>query len=169
MRKADPIRFMIMDACVLIDYMNGDPGIFKLISSHIGPVCITTTILEEVDSIQSTEDLEVLGLTLIEPEIEDVFTAVEMIGQTSFEDNVCYLTAKRQGLTCVSNDKKLRKLCMDAAVPTIWGLELILNLTQAGGILKKKAYRIARDIRKSNPRHISARILDDFEDKLRLL
>ena len=52
MSEVIPARFMIMDACVLIDYMNGEPDLFKLISSHIGPIYVTTSILEEVDSIK---------------------------------------------------------------------------------------------------------------------
>ena len=160
---------MIMDACVLIDYMNGEPDLFKLISSHIGPIYVTTPILEEVDSIDSIEELEDLGLLPIEPDIEDVFTAEEMDGQTSFQDNICFLTARRQSFTCVSNDTNLRRQCMNADVPILWGLELILDLTKVGGILKKEASRIARDIQKSNPRHITARILSDFEANLKRL
>ena len=169
MSKANPTRFMIMDACVLIDYMNGEPDLFKLISSHIGPIYVATPILEEVDSINSIEELEDLGLLPIEPEIEDVFTAEEMDGQTSFQDNICFLTAKRQSFICVSNDANLRRQCTDASVPILWGLELILDLTKAGGILKKEASRIAREIQISNPRHITARILSDFEAKLKRL
>ncbi|HCG63475.1 MAG TPA: hypothetical protein DEZ27_06675 [Sphaerochaeta sp.] len=169
MSKANPTRFMIMDACVLIDYMNGEPDLFKLISSHIGPIYVATPILEEVDSINSIEELEDLGLLPIEPEIEDVFTAEEMDGQTSFQDNICFHTAKRQSFICVSNDANLRRQCTDASVPILWGLELILDLTKAGGILKKEASRIAREIQISNPRHITARILSDFEAKLKRL
>ncbi len=154
MSKANLIQFMIMDACVLIDYMNGEPDLFKLIASHIGPIYVATPILEEVDSIKSIEELEDLGLIPIEPEIEDVFTANDMDGQTSFQDNICFLTAKRQNFTCVSNDTNLRRQCTDASVPILWGLELILDLTKAGGILKKEASRLAKDIQKSNPRHI---------------
>jgi hypothetical protein len=167
--KANPTRFMIMDACVLIDYMNGEPDLFKLISSHIGPIYVATPILEEVDSIDFIEELEDLGLLPIEPEIEDVFTAEEMDGQTSFQDNICFLTAKRQSFTCVSNDTSLRRQCTNADVPILWGLELILDLTKAGGILKKEASRIARDIQKSNPRHITTRILSEFENRLKHL
>lgn len=169
MSKAHPSRFMIMDACVLIDYMNGEPDLFKLISSHIGPIFVATPILEEVDSINSIEELEDLGLIPIEPEIEDVFSAEEMDGQTSFQDNICFLTAKRRSFTCVSNDINLRRQCTDADVSILWGLELILELTEAGGILKKEASRIARDIQKSNPKHITTRILSDFVVKLKRL
>ena len=169
MSKAILTRFMIMDACVLIDYINGEPDLFKLISSHIGPIYVATPILEEVDSIKSIEELEDLGLLPIEPEIEDVFNAEEMDGRTSFQDNICFLTAKRQSFTCVSNDTNLRLQCADASVPILWGLELILDLTKAGGILKKEASRIARDIQKSNPRHITTKVVSDFEAKLKRL
>lgn len=169
MNKATPAQFMIMDACVLIDYMNGDPDLFRLISSNIGTVYVATPILEEVDSIESLEELEDLGLIPIEPEIEDVFKAEEIDGQTSFQDNICFLTAKRHGLTCISNDKNLRKQCTDKNVPILWGLELILDLAKAGGILKKEASRIAQNIQKSNPGHLSTGILSDFETKLKRL
>ena len=162
-------RFMIMDACVLIDYMNGEPDLFKLISSHIGPIYVTTSILEEVDSIKTIIELEDLGLIPIEPEIEDVFTAEEMAGRTSFQDNICFLTAKRQNFICVSNDANLRQRCVDSSVPILWGLELILDLTKKGGILKKESLRIAKDIQKSNPIYITTKILSDFEAKLKQL
>jgi hypothetical protein len=77
--------------------------------------------------------------------------------------------ARHPSFTCVSNDTNLRRQCTDASVPILWGLELILDLTKAGGILKKEASRIAKDIQKSNPRHINARILSDFETKLKRL
>ena len=169
LEKANPNQFMIMDACVLIDYMNGEPNLFRLISFYIGPIYVVTPILEEVDSITSIKELEVLGLRPIEPEIEDVFTANEMDGQTSFQDNICFLTAKRRCFTCISNDTTLRRKCKDAKVPILWGLELVLNLTKAGGILKGEALRIAKVIQKSNPRHMTTRILNDFEAKLKLL
>lgn len=169
MRKACPTRYMIMDACVLIDYMNGGPELCKLISSHIGPIFVATPILEEVDSIKSLEELEDLGISPIEPEIEDVFAAEELEGQTSFQDNICFLTAKRQGFTCVSNDKNLRRQCMGASIPILWGLELILELTESGGIRKKEASRIARAIQRSNPRYITAKVLSDFETRLGLV
>ena len=46
-------QLMIMDACVLIDFIHGDPKLFKLISSHIGPIFVATPVVEEVDSIHS--------------------------------------------------------------------------------------------------------------------
>lgn len=166
MNKENPVRFMIMDACVLIDYINGEPDLFKLISTHIGAIYVTTPILEEVDSIESIEELEELGLLPIEPEIDDVFEATNMNGKTSFQDNLCYLTAKRQGMICVTNDTNLRKQCSSSDIPILWGLQLILELVKTGGISKKEASFIATEIHKSNPRHINQKVLDGFLRKL---
>jgi len=41
-------QLMIMDACVLIDFIHGDPKLFKLISSHISPIFVATPVVEEV-------------------------------------------------------------------------------------------------------------------------
>lgn len=161
------MKFMIMDACVLIDYMNSEPELFNLIKTYVGPIHVITPIIEEVDSINSFTDLEDLGLILIEPEIEDVFTAGEIDGPTSFQDNLCYLTAKRNELICVSNDKNLRKNCLNENVALLWGLELILELVKAKGISTDDAGHIADKIHRSNPRHINLKILSAFRKKLK--
>jgi len=164
--RKDPVRFMIMDACVLIDYMNGEPDLFRLISSYIGPIYVVTAILEEVDCIKSIAELEELGLFPIDVEVADVFLAAEMIGPTSFQDDLCLLTAKRQNLTCITNDKKLRVQCENSNVSILWGLELVLELAKLGGISRKRATQIAIKINVSNPRHISQKVLDGFIAKL---
>ena len=53
----EPVRLMIMDACVLIDYINGEPDLFRLINAHVGQIFIATPVIEEVDSIGSIDDL----------------------------------------------------------------------------------------------------------------
>ena len=98
MSKANPTRFMIMDACVLIDYMNGEPDLFKLISSHIGPIYVATPILEEVDSINSIEELEV-------------------------EQNDPYLLECQYFVDCVQNNKKIERATFEDGKSA---LELVL-------------------------------------------
>lgn len=159
-------KLLILDSCVLIDFMNGEPKLFHLLAEKVGKIHVVTPIIEEVDSIQSLKDLEDLGLIALEPDIEDVFTALKLKGKTSFQDQICYLTAKRYQLTCVTNDKPLRKLCEENHIPTFWGLELIIELTKLDGVSKKKALDIAKVIHKSNPIHIHERILSNFEAAL---
>lgn len=167
MSNGKPTRLMIMDACVLIDYMNGEPDLFRLIHSYIGQIFVATPIIEEVDSINSIDELRDLYLEPIEPEIKDVFEAAAMEGRTSFQDNLCYLTARRNGMTCVTNDTNLRSLCETAKVPTLWGLELILELVRGGGLAKQEAEHIGRAIHNSNLTHINQTVLNGFLSKLK--
>ena len=43
---------MIMDACVLIDFVKADRYVLELIVKHVGPVHIISPILEEVHDIE---------------------------------------------------------------------------------------------------------------------
>lgn len=160
---------MILDASVLIDLLDADRTVFRHIADHIGPVYVASVVVNELRSTESEDVLVELGLLILETEIEDAYTAVTWTGPTSFQDNICLLTAKRYGGICVTNDKSLRKLCVRENVPILWGLELLGELYNAGGISKKKVIEIAEYIHQLNPYHITADILQRFifnlEDK----
>ncbi len=94
MKKGEPM-FMIMDACVLIDYLKTDKSVLRLFVEFIGPVHVVSPIVAEVKDIENEDELMELGLIIVEPELEDAFEAAELIGSTSFQDNLCLLTAKR--------------------------------------------------------------------------
>jgi len=158
---------MIMDACVLIDYLKTERSVFELFAKYIGPVHVVSPIVEEVKEIDSAEELIKLGLIIVEPELEDAFAAASQIGSTSFQDKLCLLTAKRHGFTCVTNDKSLRKLCEKEKVPLLWGLQLLAGLHQYGGIPAADAIAIAQQIHETNPKHITARIVESFIGILR--
>lgn len=160
------LKLLIMDACVLIDYIKAEPELFKLISTNIGQLHVVSVIYEEVDQIETLDQLAEYGISLIEPDIDDAFLAAQIDGGTSFQDNLCFLTAKRHGFICVSNDKQLRALCTNSQVPTVWGLELILKLVKAKGLSLTKAKKIGTMIQQNNPKHITQKILKDFISKL---
>ena len=108
-----------------------------------------------------------MDLELIEPETDDLFKAVDTEGRTSFQDNLCFLTAKRHNLICVTNDTNLRLMCEASNVPILWGLELILMLVREGGLIKKEAAHIAQEIHNTNPKHIDETVLKRFLSKLK--
>lgn len=159
-------RFMIMDACVLIDFLHADRTVLQLVARHVGPVYVVSPVVEEVRDIDGEEDLHELGISVIEPVIEDAFAAANAIGAVSFQDRLCLLTAKRRGMTCVTNDTSLRRQCCSEGVPLLWGLELLLELHAAGGIPRRVAEEIAQAIHEANPRHITTTILKRFQKKL---
>jgi rRNA-processing protein FCF1 len=158
---------MILDACVLIDFIQADATVLSRLADHIGPLHVSSTVVAEVNAIEEENDLTELGLIPIEPTLEDAFAAASHTGATSFQDRLCLLAAKRHGLICVTNDKNLRKLCRGEGVHTLWGLELLANLHQAEGISAKEAESIAVAIQKSNPRHITDKIVTRLMEIIR--
>ena len=166
-RRSPPPKLMIMDACVLIDFIKTGRAVLELVVNHVGPLYVTSPVVDEVNEIDDENELVALGLIVIEPEIEDAYAAGDRSGPLSFEDWLCLLTAKRHGFTCVTNDKNLRKLCRQESVSLLWGLELLAELHKVGGIPATEAETIAQAIRRSNPKHITEKIVSRFMDIIR--
>jgi len=162
-------KSMIMDTCVLIDFIKAERAVLELVVKHVGPLHVTSPVIDEVNEIDDENELVALGLIIIEPEIEDAYAAAGRSGPLSFEDWLCLLTAKRHGFTCVTNDKNLRKLCKQEGVSLLWGLELVAELHKVGGIPGKGAEAFAQAIRRSNPKHITEKIVSRFLDTIRRL
>ncbi|MBN1548488.1 MAG: hypothetical protein JW902_17695 [Syntrophaceae bacterium] len=160
-------KLMIMDACVLIDFIKAERAVLELVVKYVGPLHVTSPVVDEVSEIDGENELAELGLIIVEPEIEDAYNAGGQSGPLSFEDWLCFLTAKRYGYTCVTNDKNLRKLCKQEGIPLLWGLELLIELHKAGGIPAGDAEIIAKEIRRSNPKHITAEIISRFTNIIR--
>lgn len=158
---------LIMDACVLIDCIDSDQSIFGLIKNSFGPICVINEIVKEVKSIESTEQLIPLGLILVEPELEDCLDAHTVNKATSFNDNLCFLTAKRNGYICVTNDKSLKKLCAKHNVRSMWGLELITKLHDRGCISTDEALKLGEKI-KTNNFQITSETMEDFRQQVLL-
>lgn len=155
---------MIMDACVLIDFIKADPVVLQLIVKHVGLLHVIGPVIDEVDEIEDENDLIELGLIVVEPEIEDAFTAGSLSGPLSFQDWLCMLTAKRHHFSCVTNDKNLRKQCKNNGISAVWGLEILAALHKSGGLSGADVLAIAKQIRTANPTHITEKIISNFEE-----
>jgi rRNA-processing protein FCF1 len=153
---------MLMDACVLIDFIKADRSVLKIMADNIGPLYVLTTVIEEINEIKNIKELEALGLIVIEPELEDAFHASGSKDSLSFQDKLCLFTAKRYGFICVTNDRELRKQCEKNNVELLWGLQLITRLHRCGGIQIEKSIKIVRDIQRNNPKHINEEIVRRF-------
>jgi predicted nucleic acid-binding protein len=163
MPRVETKKLLIMDACVLIDFIQADRSIFNLFARHVGEIHLTSTMVREIKIVENVEELVALGLVIVEPEIEDAYKAAISAGRTSFQDRLCMLTAKRHGFICVTNDTNLRKLCEGEKVQHIWGLRLLAELCISGGIAVGRAITIAEQIHRDNPFHITEKIVDDFK------
>lgn len=157
-------KFMILDACVLIDFVKADKFVLASITQKVGSIYVVSPVVSEVKDIEDEDELTDVGIIVLEPEIEDAFIAAAQGGATSFQDKLSMLTAKRNGFVCVSNDTSLRKLCESEQVPVMWGLQLLLELHKTNGIRADDAIIIASKIHETNPKHITQKIIEKFSD-----
>jgi hypothetical protein len=159
-------KYLILDACVLIDFVKADRSVLASVTKQVGTIYVINPVVSEVLDIEDANELSELGIIIIEPEIEDAFKASVGTGATSFQDRLCMLTAKRNGFTCVTNDTNLRKLCESENVPLLWGLQLILELHKLKGISIADALRIVNQIHIANPKHITNKIILRFTENI---
>ncbi len=149
---------LIMDANILIDFFQCDRTIIKLVNSHVGQVFLATPVFDEVKQIKESDCIR-LGIKLIEPDLDQLVEAFSNIGSLSFQDKLCVILAKEHGMTCVSNDKPLRRKCVSESVPVIWGIELVCLLVDSGGLSAQDAETIILKIHANNPKYISKAIV----------
>ena len=155
-------NILLMDANVLIDYQNSDFSVLGLVNKHVGEVLVLTTIIKEVGGLDFT-DCERLGLKVIEPDLIQLKRAATKRGQLSFRDHLCLLVASESGFVCVTNDKPLRKACIEEGVAILWGLEIMTALVQGHEMRAVDAIQTAEKIHNSNPLHISRKLVEQFK------
>jgi rRNA-processing protein FCF1 len=167
-RSAAPSSLLLMDACVLIDFIKSDQTVLKLFSEYLGPIYVISPVVEEVEEIGSALELERLGIIVLEPSLDDLYAAANTPGSISFQDRLCLLTAKRNGYTCVTNDVRLRKECEKDKIALIWGLELLIELFKKDGITAEDALEIALLIHEKNQKHITTKLVERFKTAIGL-
>lgn len=169
MGVVDPIAHagFLLDADVLIDYCEADRAIFRFIRTHLGPVHVLSVVLGEVRQLDGY-DVGALGLTLVEPGIDQMYRALDwQTPALSFQDRLGLIVARDHGYICVTNDGKLRRECRRQGVRVRWGLEMLITLVDAGAVSPHQAAAWAHTIRMTNPR-ITDEVLASFLQKIRL-
>jgi hypothetical protein len=63
------MRLLLLAANVLIDFLDAEPTLFKVIGSGVGKLHVALPVLQEVDQLPEVE-AQRLGLTVVEPPIE---------------------------------------------------------------------------------------------------
>lgn len=61
-RRPPRRKLMIMDACVLIDFIKAERAVLELVVKHIGPLHVTSPVVDEVNEIDDENELVALGL-----------------------------------------------------------------------------------------------------------
>ena len=156
----------VLNANVVIDYADADASVLTLVTRHLGVAYLASPLLAEVDRWDE-EDCARLGVTLVEPTFAQLIEASSRTPALSFEDRLCLVLARDLDATCVTNDKRLRMACEQANVRLLWGLELMHKLVAKGALTQRAAIRVASTISANNPLHVTDKIIEAFERRLR--
>ncbi|MCL6592832.1 MAG: hypothetical protein K6T31_02545 [Alicyclobacillus sp.] len=97
-------RAHVVDANVLIDYLESDPAVLSLISKHLGQVYVSTAVAREVYQLRYHE-LEQLDVVVCELTLEQAIDAEVLHGRISYPDATCFVLARDFGWICISNDR----------------------------------------------------------------
>ena len=159
MAGKDEKKYLIVDANILIDYLDCDEKLLLLIKKYIGQICLASPLLGEVKSLDS-DSCKRLGITIVEPTMEQLIWAAEQEFSISFQDKVCLRMAKDHNWALVTNDKALRKRCAPENIVLIWGVELICMLYEYGGLHKNDVRKIIWDLHNNNPLYITKDIVN---------
>ena len=102
---------LVFDASALIDIVDVDPTLLTLVAREIAPVLIPLPVLREVSTL-TEEECTALGLTVVEPTIEQLAEAATARGSLSEEDHLCLIVARDMGAICVTSDGALFNACV---------------------------------------------------------
>ncbi len=161
-----PQTFLVLDACVLIDYVDADAGSLSQIAKGVGAISVLRTVLNEVEQLTEQEALA-LGIKVVDAGFDEVWAAGESQGRgLSFPDRLCLEVAARRGWTCVTNDGGLRRACADRGVAVSWGLAMMLEAVRGVALSAVRAQLIAWQIHENNPHYVTSDIVQLFVAKL---
>ena len=162
------MELFIVDACVLIDFVETDRSLLRLISQHVGQIRVPSPVLGEVRQL-TRDSAEEVGLVVVEPALDVALQAAERgTPGLSFQDELCLRVAAAEGWTCVTNDRRLRVECEARSVYVRWGLELLLLLVEARVLGTNEAIDAVRAMASLNPR-LARKVVLSFERKVRRL
>lgn len=158
-------RGFIVDACVLIDYLNADISILSQFSKKFGPIFVTLdTLIEEVNGLDVASCAR-FEISVFEPNEDQLAAAGLSNGALSFFDYLLFLSARDNDWTVVSNDSALNRACRAVGINVVRGLYPLIELVNAGDMSKKEGDILVKAMIDSN-RHLSKRLLREFRKKI---
>lgn len=157
---------LLVDANVLIDFATTDPEVLALVVRHVGAVHVPREVFDEVDQLDEAACAK-LGLQIVEASVDQLLEAGSQRGRLSFADRVCMALARDNGWTCVTNDGRLRRECLEAAVHVMWGFQLLISLVDCGAMTADAAIAVAEAVGRANP-YMKPEVVAAFITKVRV-
>lgn len=156
--------FLILDACVLIDFLDADDSCLGRVAKHVPKLHVARPVFDEVDQL-NLKQARAQKLEIVEVGVELLKRAHANAGALSVADWTCILIAESKGWTCVTNDGRLRRECESLSVDVLWGLQMLLEAVR-GGLPKKYALTLAKEMQANDPHYFPESRLADFITKV---
>lgn len=86
----------------------------------------------------------------------------------SFEDYLCFVTARDLGMACVTNDQALLDYCRGQRVATMRGLRPLLMLVEARVLTPLDSLRVVRSIHERNA-YVTRSVVTAFVREVRAI
>ncbi len=119
------------DACALIDILDANESVLALIVKHVAPVIVPTPVLGEIRQLDERH-CTALGLTVLEPSLEQLDEAADFHPALSFADMVCLIVARDGNYVCLTSDGPLGDECEARGVTRMRGLRPLILLVERG-------------------------------------
>ncbi len=149
----------IIDASVVIDYLDVDKSILSLAASKLGRIWISVLTLQKIRQL-GRPDAEKMGLSVLEPSPEQL-REVKTPSRLKEDDQVTIILARDSGYICITNDKRMHIRCREWQVPSLWGLDLMLELVRTGSLSRTRAEKLGRAIQEINA-YLTPQILQQY-------
>ncbi len=157
----------VIDANVLIDYLQADPAMLTLMATHLGPIHVPRRVLDEIiEPPMEVVDCENLGLIVVIEEMDELQAAIALTTKgLSVPDKVVMIMARKRSWIPITNDTRLRAAIAAYGGPAPkWGLELMLELIAGGHLTSASAIATARAIVEANPQmRTNSELIKRFE------
>lgn len=150
----------VCDANVLIDFVAVDEDLIRELVKYWGRVFVPDVVLNEVKAIKMSR-AEELGLTILETPL-----SVVECKTLTFADRACLHFAFENQWVCLANDSRLRKECTTRGVEAVWGMKMLVLLSEVGQITIHRALECGEKIHRLNPA-ITTEVLSQFRNLLR--
>lgn len=158
------LKAIVTDANVIIDYIKtGNKHILRTACEHLCELHIPLPVANEIRQV-TIDELTQLGFFVEEPELHHLKEAASGRGKLSFQDMMCFFTARDNNWICATSDKLLKTYCSENGLDTMWGLELLIAMCKNDIIDKTEVLTVAKDICNSNIRLRG--MLKDLSEKI---
>lgn len=172
--KAPPSHWLV-DTNVLINFFGTkQETVFVLFAKHITPLCVTSEVANEVApshgrQVSVTKNgLTKCGLAIINSTAEEARAVTDFTDTSlSSADKAIFFIAKQRGYGCITNDRGLRRKCEVEGIHHIWGLELLIQLHEAGALSASQAITTASLVTNADPNFFPPSILANFKNRIK--